>query len=206
MNHYEKPRTGCKTEDQSASRAVMAMHELIFEKEEDRSNHRLREFRDFGFGDASPEFRAKLQCAVGFTIGNLISICNVLGIMYTGNAEQLQREVMRVLIQDIDSLRSIRDDEDDGSGDDNGDNRGDESDDAMRAEREAADRSVKGKRQNNSVNANQFVLNYREDSVRAFNGTNSYPIERWIHDFEEVAAMFNWNDLQMMIFAKRWRF
>jgi len=46
---------------------------------------------------------------------------------------------MRVLM-DIDSLRSVRDDEDDD------DDRGDEDNDAMRAEREAADRPVKGKR------------------------------------------------------------
>jgi len=63
----------------------------------------------------------------------------------------------------------------------------------MRAEREVADHPVKDKRQNNSGHANQFVLNYRdiEDSVRTFN------------DFEEAAAMFGWNDLQMVVFAKR---
>jgi len=71
----------------------VAIHKLIFEEEGDRSNRRrLREFRGFRFGDVSLEFRAKLQYAVGFTIGNLISICNVLGITYTGNAKQLRRE------------------------------------------------------------------------------------------------------------------
>jgi len=201
----------------TASRAVIvAMHRLIFEEEGDRSNRRrLREFRGFRFGDASPEFRAKLQCAVGFTMGDLISICNVLGITYTGNAEQLRERIVRALMN-IDSLRSVRDDEDDeddesGGDDARGDNRNNEDDEgnegggAMHAEREVASRPVKGKRQNNSGHANQFVLNYRdiEDSVRTFNGTDSYPVERWINDFEEAAVMFGWDDLQMVVFAKR---
>jgi len=121
-------------------------------------------------------------------------------------------------LMDIDSLWSVRDDDEndedaaesnDGDDDNESENNGEndegneENDDAIRAELEVADRPVKGREQKNNVNTNQFILNYRDvkDSVRAFNGTDSYLIE-WINDFEETAAMFNWNDLQM-VFAKK---
>jgi len=146
----------------AASRAVIvAMHKLIFKEERDRNNRlRLCEFRGFEFNDVSPEFRAKLQYVVSFTIGDLISICNVLGIVYMGNAEQLRERIVRTLM-DIDFLWSVRendeDDEDNAEGSDgdddnesdenNGENDegNEENDDAICAEQEVADRPVKGR-------------------------------------------------------------
>lgn len=199
----------------TASRAIIVvMHKFIFEGDGDRNNRRrLREFRGFEFNDNSPEFRAKLQYAVGFSIGDLISICNVLGIAYTGNAEQLRERIVRALM-DVGSLQSVRDEDKDGEDDD--DESSDENDDdadadeenenIVRAERENNDRFRAGRRQRNTDNsAKQFVLNYRdvEDSVRSFNGTDSYSIERWINYFEEAVTMFGWDDLQKTVFAKK---
>jgi hypothetical protein len=80
----------------AASQAVIVVvHRFIFEEDEDRNNRRrLREFCGFEFNNDSVEFRAKLPYAVKFSIGNLISICNVLGIVYTGNAEQLRERIV----------------------------------------------------------------------------------------------------------------
>lgn len=200
----------------AASRAVIVvMHKFIFEEDGDRNNRRrLREFRGFEFNDDSPEFRAKLQYAVGFSIGDLISICNVLGIAYTGNAEQLRERIVRALM-DVGSLQSVRDededDEDDYDDESNDENDEDadadeENENIVHAERENNVRSERGRRQRNVDNsAKQFVLNYRdvEDSVRSFNGTDSYSVERWINDFEEAATMFGWDDLQKVVFAKK---
>lgn len=81
----------------TASRTVIAaLHKLVFEGDGDRNyRRRLREFNGSKFNDDSPEFRARVQYAVNFTIGDLISICNVLGIEYTGNAEQLREKIVR---------------------------------------------------------------------------------------------------------------
>lgn len=191
--------TTIKQKIDAASRAVIVvMHKFIFEEDGDRNNRRrLREFRGFEFNDDSPEFRAKLQYAVGFSIGDLISICNVLGIAYTGNAEQLRERIVRALM-DVGSLQSVRDeDEDDEDDDDESNDENDEDADAeeeneniVHAERENNGQSGRGRRQRNVDNsAKQFVLNYRdvEDSVRSFNGTDSYSVEHWINDFEEAA-------------------
>ncbi|XP_025992246.2 uncharacterized protein LOC113004129 [Solenopsis invicta] len=93
----------------TASRAVIVvMHKFIFEEDGDRNNRRrLREFRGFEFSDDSAEFRAKLQYAMRFSIGDLISICNILDIAYNGNAEQLRERIVRALM-DIGSLQSTR--------------------------------------------------------------------------------------------------
>lgn len=150
---------------------------------------------------------------MGFSIGDLISICNVLDIAYTGNAEQLRERIVRALM-DVGSLQSVRDeDEDDEDDDDESNDENDEDADPdeeneniVHAERENNGRSERSRRQRNVDNsAKQFVLNYRdvEDSVRSFNGTDSYSIERWINDFEEAATMFGWDDLQKIVFAKK---
>lgn len=199
----------------TASRTVIvAMHKFIFGEDGDRNNRRrLREFRGFEFNDDAPEFRAKLQYAVGFSIGDLISICNVLGIVYTGNAEQLRERIVRALM-DVGSLQSVCDgDEDDEDDDDesNDEDDGDagaeeENENIIHAEQENIGRSERDRRQRNTDNSTkQFVLNYRdvEDSVRSFNGTDSYSIERWINDFEEAATMFGWDNLQKLVFAKK---
>lgn len=187
----------------TASKAVIiALHKLIFEQEGDRNNRRrLREFAGFGFSDNSSEFRAKLQHTESFSIGDLISICNVLGIAYAGNAEQLRQRIVRALM-DIDSLQPVRDEDESDEESDGEREKDDEVDDAQ----EANDQSTKSRKQGNTNNnTNQFVLSYRdvEDSVRSFNGTDAYPIERWISDFEEAAVMFRWNDLQKVVSAKK---
>lgn len=39
--------------------------------------------------------------------------------------------------------------------------------------------------------------------MREFDDTDSYPVERWIADFEDAATMFQWNELQKLVFAKK---
>lgn len=50
-----------------------------------------------------------------------------------------------------------------------------------------------------------FSLTFRdvEDSIRHFDGGDDYPVEKWIIDFEEIAEVTGWNELQKLIFAKK---
>ncbi|KAH1009954.1 hypothetical protein HUJ05_004329 [Dendroctonus ponderosae] len=52
---------------------------------------------------------------------------------------------------------------------------------------------------------NYFALTFRdiEDSIRSYDGTPGYPIQKWIQDFEEIAEITQWNDLQKLILAKK---
>lgn len=42
-----------------------------------------------------------------------------------------------------------------------------------------------------------------EDSIRQFNGKDGYTVNKWIEEFEEMAALLRWNVLQKLIFAKK---
>lgn len=81
---------------------------------------------------AITHLRAKLQHIESFPIGNLISICNVLGIAYTGNAEQLRERIVRALM-DIDSLQPVRDEDESDEESDGESKNDDEDDDAQEA-------------------------------------------------------------------------
>jgi len=48
-------------------------------------------------------------------------------------------------------------------------------------------------------------LNFKdvEDSIRPFDGSDKCPIQRWIADFEDLASVFEWSELQKLIFGKK---
>jgi len=86
----------------SSRPAVYALYRLVFEKDGDRtSRNQLRGFRGFDFDDASDEFRAKLEYSSLFSVGDLTSMCNILGLDYVGTKEGLQQRIIRALINII---------------------------------------------------------------------------------------------------------
>lgn len=91
--------------------AILALYCLIFQEDGDRGNRkRIREFSGFDFNDDLKEFHAKLEYAAGLMIGDLTSICNILGINYSGNEEQLRDRIIRGLM-DINTLLANNEDE-----------------------------------------------------------------------------------------------
>lgn len=42
-----------------------------------------------------------------------------------------------------------------------------------------------------------------EDTIRPFDGSDHYPIERWITDFEDLATLFEGNDMQKLVFGSK---
>lgn len=59
--------------------------------------------------------------------------------------------------------------------------------------------------QNGYRKAATFAMNYRgvQDSIRSFDCTGSCAVERWIADFEDIATLFNWSNLERLVFAKK---
>lgn len=88
----------------SSRPAIYALYRLIFEKYGDHtSRNQLRTFRGFDFAGASNEFRAKFEYSSSFSIGDLTSMCNILGLHYVGTTEELRWKIIRALM-DITSL------------------------------------------------------------------------------------------------------
>ena len=53
-------------------------------------------------------------------------------------------------------------------------------------------------RTKNMTMRNKFAMTFRdvEDSIRPFSGDKKYLVIRWISDFEEVAELYGWTDIQ----------
>lgn len=51
----------------------------------------------------------------------------------------------------------------------------------------------------------KFSMTYRdvEDSIKTISGKDAYPVERWISDFEDTAELYEWTELQKVVFAKK---
>jgi len=90
-----------------SAKAVRALHRFVFEQEGNRNNRkRLREFEGFSFVSGSDEHRAKLayvDASLGW--GDLVSICNVLAIDYSGTKKELSQRICNYLM-DLNSERS----------------------------------------------------------------------------------------------------
>ena len=94
---------------------VRAFHKSIFEENGDRGNwQRLRAFSGFTFSHECEDLTAKKAFAgKNLTQGDLIAICNLLGLNYSGTKEKLIDRIYKGLM-DLDfHHRNVEDEEND---------------------------------------------------------------------------------------------
>lgn len=186
-------------------KSILALYKLIFEEDGDRGNrNKLREFSGFEFEMNSDEYSAKIEYAARFPVGDLISICNILGLDYTGDKETLRQKIVRSLIN-LNSLVPTNDETDDNNteDDDDEDEEGAGTNENNNEEIELEEAgSVPIKREKNKVH---FTVGFKdvEETIRDFKGDDDFSVERWVADFEDAASLFGWSDLQKVIFAKK---
>nr|XP_012136355.1 PREDICTED: uncharacterized protein LOC105661967 [Megachile rotundata] len=181
--------------------AIRSLHKFIFHDEGDRSNRkRVRNFEGFAFAIDSEEYTAQLEYARRLTTGDLISSCNVLGIDFTGSKEEIIVRMCSALM-DLNQLVKPNDEEEEKEGEEDDDkNAADEMGNDSGSERDIE--VTPARQQERDVN---FAFGFKdmENTLRTFDGSNAYPVEKWIEDFEEAAEIFQWTELQRLIFAKR---
>lgn len=191
----------------SSRPAVYALYKLVFEEDGNRnSRKRLREFTGFHFNDASPEFRAKFEYSAVFSIGDLTSMCNILGLNYTGTKEDLRQKIIRALM-DMQSLVPGDDDDDEDVESEEEPERLEELERLSKGQQASDDLSdvdvpSHGNTDSDSSEHNllrhkkqsstKITFNFKdvEDTIRPFDGSDQYPIEKWIAHFEELAVLF----------------
>ena len=51
----------------------------------------------------------------------------------------------------------------------------------------------------------KFSMGFRdiEETIRELDGNDNFPVECWLADFEDAVLLFNWTDLERLVFAKR---
>lgn len=188
---------------------IKAFHKLIFEIQGDRANRkRLREFSGFTFEHNSDEYNAKLlYIKTNLALGDLIAVCNILCIDYKGNDDEIICRISNSLMDigklQADLISNNDDDEDE-------DVMQQEDDDVIINDADAdATQTRRTQVENNDdiklMLPTNFGINFRdvEDAIRKFNGTDDYPIQRWIEDVEGMAKLVKWTNLHMFIYAKR---
>lgn len=168
------------------TKVIRVFHRFVFGEDGDRRNRkRLREFPGFTFAEDSDEFRAKVTSAAEtFTVTDLSAICGVLRLDHAGSVEEIALRICRHLtnLELFNNMDNDSEDEDDDV---------DEDDDFDEEE-------IRN-------NAPRFTVSFRdvEDTIRPFNGGDGYPIEAWVEDFEDNAKLFNWSNLQKLLFANK---
>ncbi|KAK9744312.1 hypothetical protein QE152_g7932 [Popillia japonica] len=87
---------------------IKAFHKLVYESPGDRGNRqRLRDFSGFTFEISSDEYNVKCQYVKkNLSLGDLISICNILCIDYQGNEDEIINRICEHLIN-LDKLNTI---------------------------------------------------------------------------------------------------
>lgn len=164
------------------STVVKKFYKLIFEHECDGRTVRkkLKDFSGFDFDIGSERFKAKLQYASeNFTINDLTSFANLLHVDYDTTKTELINKIC-ICLTDLNTLQNIFQDELEDDAEDDGSDV-EEIDDVRRNQRMSEDiRSVASSHSHTP----QFSMSFRdiEESVKIFDGTKTYPVEKWIAD------------------------
>lgn len=82
-------------------------------------------------------------------------------------------------------------------------NSGIESEEVSRNEVEELRREIDALRAVNLRDARPVNLRDIEDSLPEYDGTDKYPVDKWITDIEENCSLFGWTELQQLICAKK---
>lgn len=187
----------------SKLKAVKALHFIAYGNEGQprliRKN--LRKFNGFRLDVDSDEYARKIDdIKKQVPLNDLTAVCHILNLDYDGDIDQILDRVclflndLTVNVKDDESESEIEEEEEDE----------DETEEEVEEEvNNQAGRNIRS--QAKAIRNEAFALTFRdvEDSIRPFDGKDSYPINKWILDFEEIADITGWNELQKLIFAKK---
>lgn len=175
-----------------APRTVAKALDYFISLEIRRLNRRhLNEFAGFDFkeGDENYEEHVK-EIVETMQVSDLIAICSLLGLSYAGTIEELTQRITTFLISFNNKEQIIKDEEQQENDEDEG---------------SEEDLQSQTSEQETTLYKPRFTMNFRdvEDSIKAFDGEDAYPVQSWITDFEDLANVMGFNELQKLVFAKK---
>ncbi|XP_045466745.1 uncharacterized protein LOC123675430 [Harmonia axyridis] len=185
--------------------AVKALHFICYgdEGEPRKVRRALRKFSGFVWDRNSDQHSTKVQDVhKQLRLPDLITVSNMLGLDYSGTDDVIIDRICSFLIKFEYGFEQNDESERDDENDDETENTDDENENSD-VEKYSSRHDKFNRRKMKEKQS--FSLTFRdvEDSIKSFDGKDDYPIERWIEDFEEIAEVTGWNDLQKLIFAKK---
>lgn len=182
---------------------VKALHLIAYgvETEPRKTRKSCREFSGYGLEIESDEYAQKIQdVKENVDVSDLISVCDILELNHKGNVDTLVNRICSFM-NDL----NLTEDGNGFEGEDVIEDDAEESDEASEEDDEDENLAIVQSRLRAKKESASFSLTFRdiEDSIRHFDGKSDYPVRKWIDDFEEMAEITGWNDLQKLIFAKK---
>ncbi|KYB26210.1 hypothetical protein TcasGA2_TC033891 [Tribolium castaneum] len=181
----------------SSVAAIRAFHKLLYDGVDSgrRNRQHVRDFAGFVFADDAALDQKVEWATTNLTLGDLTSVCAILNIDYEGSAREVADRICTKL-RDLNSLTSIEDTEEEEEEEADGEDTNDDTPrrtPSLENERWAIQQTPK------------FVMNFKdiEDSIRPFSGEESYQVENWVQDYEEMAEVMQFSELQKLVYAKK---
>ncbi|KAJ3659560.1 hypothetical protein Zmor_011244 [Zophobas morio] len=169
--------------------SVRTLYGLAFDDGSRLNRKKLCQWTGFPFEIASDDFSEKVDEVVqNFTIGELCGVGLLLGLNCAGTHQEVAERICSVLT-DFDLFTQERVVQEQESEDE------DDEDDPVDSDDGRAGAAA----------VPTFTMSFRdiEDSVRTFSGDDNYAIETWVADFEDIAKLMKWSELQQLVFAKK---
>lgn len=195
-------------------RAIEVLHRVVYQKNDQPRvvRRKVRKFSGFRL-DKNSEDYAKIVSDMkdNFEVSDLVTVSHILDLDYGGDKDEVVDRICDFL-NNLEIVKINSDDEeeeDDNDEEEEDDNRDDnDEDDTEKGESDSDSvppAQSRGRKQTSSKQRDSFALTFRdvEDSIRPFDGKEDYPVEKWISDFEDIADVTGWNNLQKLIFAKK---
>lgn len=205
-----------------ALKTIKILHKVIFghEGQPRQTRKNLQTFCGFNLDVDSEYFKDKVAQVKQLDLIDLTAICHILYLDYSGDAETVAGRICTFLndLEKHEENRSRKsedeesEDEQDERQTENKEDDGEEveewkhSDEMEEEIKQIETDSVYSRNSRVHQNNNKsFTLTFRdvEDTIRQFDGKGSYPIGKWIEEFEDLAHLTGWNDLQKLIYAKK---
>lgn len=195
-------------------RAIEVLHRVVYQKNDQPRvvRRKVRKFSGFRL-DKNSEDYAKIVSDMkdNFEVSDLVTVSHILDLDYGGDKDEVVDRICDFL-NNLEIVKINSDDEeeeDDNDEEEEDDNRDDnDEDDTEKGESDSDSvppAQSRVRKQTSSKQRDSFALTFRdvEDSIRPFDGKEDYPVEKWISDFEDIADVTGWNNLQKLIFAKK---
>ncbi|KAK9503657.1 hypothetical protein O3M35_010172 [Rhynocoris fuscipes] len=203
-------------------KTLKKLHLIIFgnEGEPRKIRRALRSFKGFNFDKPSKEYTKKLTDIKKYTkIADLIAICNILQLDYSGAEDELAERICTFLLNlEVEHIEEMEDEEDeDEVNKDDEDGQDEDEEDEEEDEYKRSIKAIANSMSSISIpkvrrSEKRFLNRHKsmkvdfkdvEALVRGFNGTDNFSVEKWVSEFEGVAKLLHLNDLQKLIFAQR---
>ncbi|KYB28419.1 hypothetical protein TcasGA2_TC032556 [Tribolium castaneum] len=178
--------------------SARTLFNILFGTGQRLNRTKICDFEGFVWEVDSDECQQKIEnIKRGYSVAELTAVCVLLGISYDGTAEDLATRLC-IALTDFSALNAVAEVEDDEEEDIH----------TVANDTEVATGNRPASRQQimPQTPVPNFSISFRdvEDSIRPFSGTDpAYPVEKFVADFEDLAMLLGWGDLQSFLFAKK---